>query len=356
MRSVRLGPLAVALAVMLVAMGLVSCSDDPASPPEGAEFYRIAFVSDRDGNSEIYVVNSDGTGQRRLTDNSSDDRAFAWSPDGSRIVFLSDRTGVYELYMMRPDGSFQTRLTTSTHLGGEMEAVPAWSPDGSQIAFCSGRDGDKEIYVMNADGSDQRNVTRAPDREDYDPAWRPDGLMITYVSADRTPPNMYEIRSVNTDGTVWEFEGGSSDPKSTPCWAPVGTSYAWQEHDLHDVLVVCRIEGNSRSCDGTTIGHLSSLAWSPDGSTLLFDRGDENARDTYRLDAMTMSETRLTVSPAGAESCFPAWSPDGAEIVFASNESGTYDICVMKADGTGKRRLTDSAGEDAFPAAAVKRD
>jgi Tol biopolymer transport system component len=193
-RSARRYPVVLAVAVILATMGLASCSDEPTAPPVDTASYRVAFLSDRDGNVEIYVMNSDGTGQMCLTNNSGNDRTFARSPDGSRIVFVSDRTGIYELYMMRPDGSFQTRLTTSTHVMGEIEAVPAWSSDGTQIAFCSGRDRNQEVYVMNADGSDERNVTPDSDHEDYDPAWRSDGLMITYVSTERAPPNMYGSR------------------------------------------------------------------------------------------------------------------------------------------------------------------
>ena len=357
MRYFRFSSTTCGLALILAAIGVVSCSDEPTAPENVTPPYKIAFLSARDGNNEIYVMNSDGTGQQRLTNNGADDRTFAWSPDGTRIVFLSDRTDVYELYMMRPDGSFQTRLTTSTHLMGEIEAVPAWSPDGSQIAFCSARAGDKEVYVMNTDGSGEMNASQAPDREDYDPSWRPDGLMLTYVSKEPPSPETYWICSVSPEGSIREVYGVSSCRKGTPCWSPVGSSLAWQEYcGTHCLLSVCHIEINGMSIYTTTEGNMSSLAWSPDGSTLVFVRGGENARDIYRLDAETLSETRLTSSPSGTESLFPAWSPDGSEIVFASNRAGNYGIYVMNGNGTNVRRLTDSAGNDASPACAVSRN
>lgn len=270
--------------------------------------FRIAFISDRDGNNEIYVVNSDGSDLQRLTLNEADDRAFSWSPDGSRI------------------------------------------------AFCSARDGDKEVYVMNADGSGQRNATQAPDREDYDPAWRPDGLMITYVSMGPPSPESYRICSVNSDGSIREVHDWSSDREGTPCWSPVGSCLAWQEYGTHSLIAICHFEGNSRIIDITTEGNMSSLAWSPDGSTLVFERGGENERDIYRLDAETLSEMRLTSGSSGAESLCPAWSPDGSEIVFASNRAGNYGIYVMNGDGTNVRRLTYSADNDASPACAVSKN
>ena len=129
----------------------------PTSTPLGGGSGQIAFASSRDGNSEIYVMNADGSGQTRLTNDSRDDQYPAWSPDGRQIAFMSDQGyyqwGYYysnwEIYVMNADGSGQTNLTNN----GADDWVPAWSPDGQQIAFHSTRNGNYEIYLMNADGS-----------------------------------------------------------------------------------------------------------------------------------------------------------------------------------------------------------
>ncbi len=85
---------------------------------------QIAFVSRRDGNSEIYVMNADGSGQTNLTNNPASDTFPAWSPDGSRIAFTSDRDGNQEIYVMNADGSGQTPLTNNP----ETDNSPVWSP------------------------------------------------------------------------------------------------------------------------------------------------------------------------------------------------------------------------------------
>ena len=115
------------------------------------------------------VVNADGSGLRTLTRIAGVNGARAsWSPDGRRIVFVSDLDGNLEIYVINADGSRLRNLTR--HPGHDSD--PAWAPDGRKIAFATKREGNFEIYVMNADGSGQRNLTRnpAPDRS---PVWSP---------------------------------------------------------------------------------------------------------------------------------------------------------------------------------------
>jgi Tol biopolymer transport system component len=129
---------------------------------------KIAFTSDRDGNSEIYVMNADGSVQTDLTNNPAEDVNADWSPDSDSIVFWSDRDGAREVYVMNADGSLQKNLTKNP----ADDSAPAWSPEGGRIAFESDRAGNTEIYVMNADGSSVRRVTS--DRKiDKDPVWNP---------------------------------------------------------------------------------------------------------------------------------------------------------------------------------------
>jgi TolB protein len=86
----------------------------------------IAFFGDRDGNAEIYVMNPDGTGLRRLTEEPTDDVLPAWSPDGAKIAFVSSRDGNEELYVMNADGTHVTRLTNDP----SDDVDPVWSPAG----------------------------------------------------------------------------------------------------------------------------------------------------------------------------------------------------------------------------------
>jgi Tol biopolymer transport system component len=159
-----LAHLTLAIVVVLGLALLMVCVDAQA---------QIAFMSHRDGNPEIYVMNPDGQNQRRLTNNRHKDFQPSWSPDGKRIAFISDRDGhvhegwsTDEIYVMDADGSNQQRLTNHPN----NDYSPSWSSDSKRIAFVSHRDGNGEIYMIDADGGNLQNLTNNP-RSDVSPAW-----------------------------------------------------------------------------------------------------------------------------------------------------------------------------------------
>ena len=127
---------------------------------------RIAFLSGRDGNAELYVMDEDGSNQRNLTQSEADESHVSWSPNGKRLLFVSERDGNPEIYVVDADGANLTRLTTNDVVDNQ----PVWSPNGRRIAFVSYLDGDAEIFVMDADGANQTRVTNN-DAEDTSPSW-----------------------------------------------------------------------------------------------------------------------------------------------------------------------------------------
>jgi TolB protein len=132
--------------------------------PDGG---KILYCSMEDGETEVYLMDVDGTNQRQLTDNDSHEWWPAWSPDGARIAFMSDRDGNWEIYVMtlpeEPDavGTDQQRLTRSD----AEDWAPRWSPDGEHIIFLSDIDGDMDIYIMDPDGGNQEELFGGPERE-----------------------------------------------------------------------------------------------------------------------------------------------------------------------------------------------
>jgi TolB protein len=107
---------------------------------------RIAFYSDRDGNYEIYSVNPDGSGLKRLTNHEAEDQCPSWSPDGKRVAFRSRRNGNSDIFIMNADGS-DVRASTTAETD---EYHPAWSPDGKELVFhAHRRDDNWNIYIIN---------------------------------------------------------------------------------------------------------------------------------------------------------------------------------------------------------------
>ena len=122
-------------------------------------------------------MDADGGNQQRLTNNRHDDRDPSWSPDGKRIAFVSERDGNREIYVMNADGGKPKNLTKNPL----DDRYPSWSPDGKRIAFTSERDDDREIYVMDVDGGNPQNLTNNP-LDDWYPSWSPDGERIAFTS------------------------------------------------------------------------------------------------------------------------------------------------------------------------------
>jgi Tol biopolymer transport system component len=226
---------------------------------------RLAFVSGAEGtNRDIYLVNSNGTGLIRLTDDPAVDEDPAWSPDGTRIAFTSSRNGGREIYVMGADGSNPIRLNAAGYR-------PSWSPDARRIVFVSDRDGNAELYVMNADGTQQTRLTNNRTR-DTDPAWSPDGRRIAFSNnADpNLQPGASAIFVMNVDGSglarVTMFEGAVGQP----AWSPDGTRLAYSQtqcagyYSCYPAVFVTDTNG----FQPFEIGIGQDPAWSPDGKKI----------------------------------------------------------------------------------------
>ncbi len=145
---------------------------DPSISPDGS---RIAFVSTRDGNPEIYVMDADGSNLARVTNDPQADGRPVFTPDGAGLVFQSTRSGKSQVYTAALDGSGTKALTTDS-----VNQTPTLSPDGGTVAFASVRNKSYDIWLMARDGSSQRAFTRSPQQNETEPHFLRDG-MLAYI-------------------------------------------------------------------------------------------------------------------------------------------------------------------------------
>jgi len=216
----------------------------PSWSPDGS---KIAFT--RYGEfgtvSNIDVMNYDGSNQIALTNYPIRSQVYnfmgSWSPDGSKIAFTSDRVGDQsDIYVMNAaDGGQVQRLTTNT----TEDQYPDWSPDGTKIAFNSNRDGNFEIYIMNPDGSGQTRLTNTNEHENLPPSWSPDGSKIAFQSSGN--PGIYVMNANGTGRTqLTESEDWN------PVWSPEGDKIAFVRNTglpgVTEIYVMDAADGSSR--------------------------------------------------------------------------------------------------------------
>jgi TolB protein len=136
----------------------------------------------------LFVMNSDGSGVRRLTKDLPPVSHPSWWADGRRIAFNAGSPTASDLYLIKP-----RRLgPRPDHRGREANFYPTWSPDGSRLAFSSNRDGDWDVYVVNADGSGVRQLVDSPGLDDK-PQWSPDGSRIEFATTRSGSPELLAV-------------------------------------------------------------------------------------------------------------------------------------------------------------------
>ena len=336
---------------LVVACGGSQSEPDCREPRAG---YKIAFVSERDGRPQIYVMNEDGSCQTRLTASKNADLEPVWSPDGSRIAFKSLRDGDWEIYVMNSDGSSQTRLTHSPAI----EKNVAWSPDGSRILFVVQvreivpfqENGLWELHVINADGTGQTRLTHSI--SSLEAAWSPDGSRIAFAGSPsiRDAYSLHAIWVISADGSgLYRVAWGAS-----PAWSPDGGRIAFSltgVDDNEDIYVI-----NSNGSGPTRVtshpGFDRWPVWSPDGRHIGFIHFPSTGG--HEMHVINDDGSGETIVVSRLSFLGLAWSPDGGRIAFFGGtgevSSPGPEIYVVNADGTGLTRLTKNKASDQDPA------
>ena len=282
----------------------------PTVTPIGGGHGQIAFASFRTGIPQIWLVNSDGSDLRQLTDAQLGACQPDWSPDGSRLVFISpceDNQELYDtasLFIINADCSGLEPLPTT----GRGDFDPAWSPDGMMIAFTSLRNGYRpQVHLMDLETKDVQRLSMV-DFRDYQPEWFSDGSKLVFVTTRNGP---YQIWTMNVDGTEHlRFTASRSLWNTYPVFSPDGQS----------ILFTQREQGG--------VPQLMAARY-PDGGT---------------------AEFRVYPYPGAIPMREANYSSDGNWLVFESWPDGAlHDIYIMNPNGDDLNQLTFDHAVDFDP-------
>jgi Tol biopolymer transport system component len=272
------------LILMESLLGKVPFLSAQSGPLNGSGGGIVAFISNREENREIYLMNADGSEQTRVTNDGAFKFGLSWSPDGNRLAFCSSLHGGFEIYIMDvidiTSASFSPPIRITNN--SAMEMSPTWSPNGLKIAYDSGMSG---IAIMDIDGSNISFLNTSPINGSQ-PAWSPNGDRIAFSS-------MQGIYTIDIDGT-----------------------------DLHQV----------------TSTYSLVPSWSPNANKIAYV-GVNESEDIYIINTDGTENICITTSP---ENDFvPSWSPDGGRIVYEGSINVNDEICVIDINGENYQRLTN---------------
>ena len=266
-------------------------------------------------NGHLVASSSASGGEVEVTSASGVQAHGITSPDGSFIAYsqvTSDGSSIERVNLA--DGTVAV-----LNVGSKWSLVPSISPDSKRIAFTSDADGNYEIYTMAADGSDVRQLTFTdPPFQHVGPKYSPDGTTLLYASDidefDRD--NQQDLWVMPVDGGTGTRITTDLNDRESRSWAPDGRQIV-----THSIV------------DG--IGQL--IVMNADGS---------NQRQITQIPADTPEFSPGGIFPNMRGAVTPAWSPNGEWIAFGSNHEGSYDIYLIRPDGTGLSRFTDTPEQE----------
>jgi TolB protein len=267
-----------------------------------AQVGEVAFISNRDGYPDIFLVDLEKGQFRNLTNDAAIENDPAWSPDGSQLVYASNRNDNNDIYLFNFSGSTIINLTDHP----AVDAGASWSPDAREVVFISNRDHPLgEIYVMNVN---TRAVKRLTFNEYYEvaPKFSSDGSKIAFCR--QLPPEETGGDAPDTDVFILDRASNSVQKLTSK-----------PEFDCH-------------------------ASWSDDDRQLLFHSCSSGKCSIFVINADGANMSELT--PDVYDNRWPSWSPDGTWIIYTSIREGDSDIWIMKNDGTEKQSLISSPYRD----------
>jgi Tol biopolymer transport system component len=294
-----------------LATSTTSCISQTEEPGKSDPTSATAFVSDRSGNLDIFLIQPDGSGLTLVTDNPAVDSDPDWAPDGSQIVFYSKRDGSADIFVMAADGSRPVNHINNLQDSTDDELALRWNPDGTKFSLYTDRFAPRgsclteyhQLALLGLGGSEKGldQFDTVPG-EHYASTWSPDWRYLVFNSSRRVSGfqlYIYDSQTGDTDQlTRYPY------PHTNPAWSHNGKSLAF----------VANVDGNN---------------------------------DFFILDLATKEQTRITQHLA--KDTQPTLSTDESQIAYVTNRDGNLEIYIMDADGSNPHYLIQHPASDWYP-------
>lgn len=277
----------------------------------------------------------------------------------SGIAFVTERNGNRDIYLIQPDGTGLTPLFTSP----KPDSDPAFSPDGRTLAFRSRAEGSSEIFLAAADGSGVwLNVINDPADsadDEFHPAWNPNGLLLALYTDRFLPPighcsgslgvHHLGLLAVNQSSFIEHFDDLPGEQNSL-AWSADGQTLAFSSICTGEDVVLYTWDRTSHMVTPVTEKGYNAFdpAYSPDGKWLAFASDRDGAVNVFVMNLVTGDVRNLTQS--SFTDSHPAWSPDSLWLAFTRNLGGNEEIFFIALAGGEAQNLTNSPGADLYPA------
>lgn len=260
-----------------------------------------------------------------------------------RIAFVSNRRGNEDIYLMTPNGEADPVSNLTNNPARDWD--PAWSPTGDRIIFNTDRDGHDTLYVMSADGSNTGPLFSVDTHNDYDASWSPDGKRIVFAS-DRAGMGR-EIFVANSDGTNIIQITDDKTLKGDPIWSPDGTELVFWKQENNGEIHMYRLNPETEAILRiTSLGPANGApVWV--GDTIFFDTNREGF--WYIFSMASNGDSPERISTDGVNSGRVTVAPDNSRLAFVTDRDESEEIYTMNLDGTSLRRLTENGFSDHSP-------
>lgn len=273
---------------------------------------------------------------------------FCFEPLSNRIVFESNRDGDSEIYVMNVDGTGAQNLTRDA----AQDVEPDVASSGSAVTFESNRSGgNRDIWILDTGGI--RNVTSSGAQESS-PTFNGTGDRVAY--ARRSSTTTWSIWSIGTNGNGAVVLTDDAGDDEQPAWSSDGSMILFRsdrDGQGHQDIYVMDADGQNVTRLTVDASDDGKPAWSSSGDQITWSTNRAGTFDVWRADFDKVSRTlsnlvNLTPGSTGVDGKSD-WHPSQSRIAYASDNGGDNEIIVMNADGSGKQQITNNSSDDLEP-------